>query len=110
MKYGNIKVRTKDGVFDSKLEYNRFIQLKWLEKAGIIKDLKKQVKYILIDKSKYGNEISYIADFTYKKGDQFIVEDTKSNITKTSLYKLKKRLMAERYGIIIKELMREEVT
>ena len=108
-KYGNVKVNTPDGTFDSKLEYNRFCQLKWLEKAGLIKDLKTQVKFVLIDKSVHGREISYIADFTYKKGDKLIVEDTKSNATKTRLYTLKKRLMAERYGIIITELTKENL-
>ena len=107
MKYGNIKVNTPDGVFDSKLEYNRFMQLKWLEKAGLIKDLQKQVKFILVYKSEHGREISYVADFTYYKGDKYIVEDTKCQVTRTRLYSLKKRLMAERYGIKITEITRE---
>lgn len=105
-KYGNIKVKTTDGVFDSKLEYNRWCVLKLLERAGKISNLKRQVKYILIDKSKYGREISYIADFQYLQAEKLVVEDTKSSATKTRLYTLKKRLLAERYGIIIKEIER----
>jgi hypothetical protein len=103
-KYKNTKVTTTDGKFDSKLEYYRWCELLILEKARKITDLKRQVKFVLIDKSKYGREISYIADFTYYKGSEYIVEDTKSIATKTRVYTIKKRLMAERYGIIIKEI------
>lgn len=103
-KYKNHKLTTTDGKFDSKLEYYRWCELIILEKAKKITDLKRQVKFVLIDKSKYGREISYIADFTYRQGDKLIVEDTKSTATKTPLYRLKKRLVAERYGIEIKEV------
>jgi hypothetical protein len=105
-KYGNTKIETTDGKFDSKLEYYRWCELKLLEKAKQINNLKRQVKFVLIDKSKYGREISYMADFTYLQGEKLIVEDTKSQATKTPLYRLKKRLMAERYGIEIKEVER----
>jgi hypothetical protein len=105
-KYKNEKITTPDGKFDSKLEYYRWCELLILEKAKKIKDLKRQVKFVLIDKSAYGREISYMADFTYLQGDKLIVEDTKSEATKTRLYALKKRLLAERYGITITEIMR----
>ena len=105
-KYKNIKVTTTDGKFDSRLEYYRWCELLILEKAKKITDLKRQVKFVLIDKSKYGREISYVADFTYLQGEKLVVEDTKSTATKTRLYALKKRLLAERYGIIIKEVER----
>lgn len=103
-KYGNEKVEYDGVTFDSKLEYRRYIDLKILERAKVIKDLKRQVKFVLIDKSKYGQEIAYIADFTYQEDGKLIVEDCKSEATKTPLYKLKKRLLAERYGIQIKEV------
>ena len=105
-KYGNKKVETTDGKFDSQLEYYRWCELKLLEKAKQITNLKRQVKFVLIDKSTYGREITYMADFTYIQGEKLVVEDTKSEITKTPLYRLKKRLMAERYGIEIKEVER----
>jgi hypothetical protein len=105
-KYKNTIVTTTDGKFDSKFEYYRWCELVILEKAKKITDLKRQVKFVLIDKSKHGREISYIADFTYRVGDKLIVEDTKSTATKTRLYALKKRLLAERYGIEIKEVLR----
>ena len=103
-KYGNQTLITADGKFDSKLEYYPWQELKLLEKAKQITDLKRQVKFVLIDKSKYGREISYMADFAYIQGGKLVVEDTKSTATKTRLYCLKKRLLAERYGILIKEI------
>ena len=46
--------------------------------------------------------IRYIADFTYNdKNGQLIVEDAKG--VKTPVYRLKRRMMAERYDIEIKE-------
>ena len=103
-KYHNKKVCGIDGLkFDSKKEAKRYWELKMLERAGLISDLKTQVPYTLIDKSEYGREIKYLADFVYYDvgSQKIIVEDTKG--FRTDIYKLKKRLLSERYGIIIKE-------
>lgn len=98
------KKTTVDGItFDSKKESQRYLELKLMQKAGAIQDLKTQVEYPLIDKSQYGRKIVYRADFTYILDGKLVVEDTKSPATKTPLYCLKKRLLAERYGIVIKE-------
>ena len=100
-KYRNKKTSV-DGIrFDSKREANRYMELKLLERAGIIKGLKRQVPYILIDKSRYGRAIKYVADFVYYEDDKLVVEDVKG--VRTPVYKLKKRLMAEVYGIEVKE-------
>lgn len=104
MSYSKYKaIRTTiDGItFDSKKEAKRYSELKLLQRANEIKELKLQVPFILVDKSKHGRAIKYIADFTYYEGDKFIVEDCKGYRTET--YKLKKRLLAERYDIEIKE-------
>ena len=103
-KYKNQKVILNGIKFDSKKEARRYYELKLLERAGIIKELKLQVPYVLIEKSKHGREIKYLADFTYIEKGKLIVEDVKSSATKTALYKLKKRLLAERYDIEIKEV------
>ena len=93
-----------DGIkFDSKKEARRYQELKLMERAKAIRDLKMQVAFPLIKKSQYGREIKYVADFTYFEDDKLVVEDTKSTATKTPLYRLKKRLMGEIYGIVIKE-------
>ena len=100
-KYHAVK-ETVDGItFASRKEASRYRQLKLLEKAKAIQDLKIQVKFPLIKKSPHGREIKYIADFTYYENGVLVVEDTKGY--RTDVYKLKKRLMAELYGIEIRE-------
>jgi recombinational DNA repair protein RecR len=108
-KFKNKTITTADGKFDSNLEYCRWCELLTLEKIGQIKGLERQKKFVLIDKSIHGKEITYIADFVYFDGDKYVVEDAKSSTTKTPLYRLKKRLLAERYGIKIKEITREQI-
>ena len=102
-KYQNRKVEFDGHKFDSMKEAKRYQQLKLLERAKVIDDLKLQVPFIIIEKSRYGRAIKYIADFTYFDNDKGmrVVEDVKG--MKTDVYKLKKRLMAERYGIEILE-------
>ena len=89
--------------FDSKHERDRYVELTLMEKAKAIQDLKCQVSFPLIKKSSHGREIKYIADFVYYENGKMVVEDTKSPATKTPVYRLKKRLMAEIYDIEIKE-------
>ena len=47
-KYGNRKVIVDGMEFDSKKEARRWRELTYMQKAGIIQDLKRQVKYVLI--------------------------------------------------------------
>lgn len=44
---------------------------------------------------------TYVADFTYREDGEFIVEDYKG--FKTEEYKIKKKLLLERYGYRIRE-------
>lgn len=92
-KYRNKKV-TIDGIkFDSRHEANRWCELKLMERSGLISDLRRQVKFVLIAKSDHGRAIHYIADFTYHQDGKTVIEDAKG--FKTAVYKLKKRMMAE---------------
>ena len=51
-KYNN-KKSIVDGInFDSKKEATRYKELKTLERAGIIQDLQRQVKYVLLNMSR----------------------------------------------------------
>lgn len=102
-KYHSRKTRVGDKVFDSKKEADRYVELTLMERAKAIQDLKTQVSFPLIPKSRWGREIRYVADFTYYVDGKLVVEDTKSSITKTPLYRLKKRLFEERYQIELKE-------
>ena len=85
-----------DGItFDSKKEACRYQELKLMEKAGQITDLKLQPKFQLQAKYRNGagkaiREVSYIADFQYKQDGKVIVEDVKG--VKTEVYKLKKKM------------------
>ena len=91
-----------DGItFDSKKEAKRYNELKALEKLKAISNLRLQVPYVLIEKSIYGRSIKYLADFVYIKDGETVVEDCKG--VRTPVYRLKKRLMAEKYKIVIKE-------
>ena len=103
-KYRNKIVKTEEGVFKSEWEYERWCELKLLQRAWRITDLKKQVKFVLIDKLEGQREMAYFADFAYYENGEYIVEDTKSKPTKTDTYKIKKKLMFERYGIKIREI------
>lgn len=90
-KYGNVKT-VVDGIqFDSKKEATRYCQLKLLQKAGKISDLRLQPKFDLVV---CGTKICrYIADFEYIENGLVIVEDVKSTATKTQVYRLKNKLM-----------------
>ena len=91
--------------FDSKAEYTRYVELNIAQKAGAISELSHHKKFLLLPSSEYGPAIYYESDYSYiDKTGKLIVEDVKSTATKTSLYKLKKRLMAEKYNINITEI------
>ena len=118
MKYHNRKV-TIDGItFDSKKEASRYCELKLLQQAGEISDLRLQVKYVLIPAQREPDtigkrggikkgklierECSYIADFAYQENGKTVVEDTKGMRTKE--YIIKRKLMLWVHGIRIKEV------
>lgn len=119
-KYKAHKVVVNGIKFDSKKEAKRYKDLLLLEQAGTIKDLQRQVKYVLIP-AQYAPDIigkrgghkrgkllerecSYVADFVYTdtESGQTVVEDVKG--FRTEVYKIKKKLLLERYGIQIKEV------
>lgn len=118
-KYGAHKTIVDGIEFDSKKEAKRFTELKLLERAGAISDLKRQVKFVLIPAQREPDtkgpkggvikgkllerECSYIADFTYLDEEgKLVVEDTKG--FRTSDYKIKRKLMLFVHKIKIKEV------
>ena len=112
-KYLNKEV-VVDGVrFQSKHEATRWCELKYMERAGLIYDLQRQVPFVLIPTQKdeitgkvIEREAKYIADFTYRDRNthKLVVEDTKSKATKTKDYILKRKLLLYRHGLQIKEV------
>ena len=103
-KYHNTKVIYKGIKFDSKKERDRYITLKQLEKAGIIKELELQPKFLLLDtihyKGKTYPKTYYKADFKYfdNENGKYIIEDIKSPITaKDKVYRLKIKMLLTKY-------------
>ena len=102
-KYGAVKTEIDGIVFDSKHEAKRYQELRLLEQAGEITNLRLQVPYILFPKNEHGRALKYIADFVYNDDTgALVVEDAKGH--STDVYKIKRRLMAELKGIEIKEI------
>lgn len=122
-KYHSRKV-TVDGVtYDSIKEYRRYCELKLLEKAGQISELRRQVPFELIPSQyetfeRYGirgqrlkdgkrcleKSVVYNADFVYTENGETVVEDTKSDPTRTKDYIIKRKLMLYVHKIRIKEV------
>ena len=118
-KYKSHKTSVNGVIFDSKKEYDRYIELTLLSRSGAIKGLKRQVKFELIPaqyepdiisprgKVKKGKlierAVSYIADFVYTdENGKTVVEDTKGFRTKD--YIIKRKLLLYMHGIRIKEI------
>ncbi len=118
-KYNNVKV----GKNASRKEARRGAELRLLEKAGVITNLREQVEYVLIPSQyetyeRYGKsgkrlkdgvrllerECKYIADFVYTiaKTGENIVEDAKGVRTKD--YIIKRKLMLAVHSIRVKEV------
>lgn len=104
-KYRNNRCEYQGMFFDSQKELERWIILTYDQRAGKISNLRRQVKYELLPSQKTKNgtlrPVYYIADFVYTENGNEIVEDAKG--IRTDAYIIKKKLMYERYGILILE-------
>ena len=106
-KYRSRKV-TRDGMtFDSVKEYSRYKELRLLERAGAISDLRRQVRYELIPAQRIEGKvveksITYRADFVYQREGETVVEDVKG--FRTDVYIIKRKLMLYIHGIKIQDI------
>ena len=106
-KYKNRKVQTEEASFASEKEHRRYLELKLLEAAGKIHDLKLQVRFELAPSYVYRGRkvppLRYFADFAYFKHDDLvqIVEDCKG--FQTDVYKIKRHLLKTVHNIDILE-------
>jgi len=95
-KFGAVRT-TVDGItFASKLEAARWGQLKLLERAGEIRQLRRQVRHQLIG---YTGEpvCAYVSDFDYvTRFGLPVTEDTKGVIT--PVFRIKSKLFAQQMG------------
>lgn len=97
--------------FDSQKEARRFDELMLKLRAGEITDLRLQQHYTLSEAfvTPAGERvpaIHYVADFVYRtRQGETVVEDVKGGkATQTPVYRQKKVLMQNRFGITIKEV------
>lgn len=123
-KYGNAKSEVDGEIFDSRKEARRYIELQWLLKAGTIKDLRRQVRFVLVPAQREPDEIgprggrkpgkliekevAYMADFVYTDTDtgETVVEDVKGykGGGAYAVFSLKRKLMLYVHGIRIREI------
>ena len=111
-KYRNRKIVVDNIKFDRVLEANRYKELKLLQRAKQISNLRLQVPFLLQEgfkkNDKTHRKIEYIADFVYEENGQTIVEDTKG--MKTETFKIKQKLFEYKYPeLSIKIITREEI-
>jgi hypothetical protein len=103
-KFKNIRTEQDGVTHDSGWEAERFQQLKLMEKAGEIRDLRHHVGFPLL----VGDELvgSYEADAVYfdQRLNRKIVEDAKG--CRTPLYRWKARHFKAQYGFSITEVKR----
>lgn len=107
-KFKNKKMITAEGVFDSKFEWEYWLELKEREKRGEISNLQRQVSFEIIPRQSDWVEkqlktktkmvevfrehpVYYIADFVYYEDGKRIIIDCKG--VKTADYVIKRKLM-----------------
>lgn len=97
--------------FDSKAEYDRYVILRLMERAGKISDLRTQVRYNLIPSQHRDGKIiekpcDYIADFVYEMDGKTVVEDVKGYKKGASYeyFVIKRKLMLLIHNIQVREV------
>jgi hypothetical protein len=96
--------RTIDGiVFASKRQAKRYVQLKTLEKSGVISHLEREPEFkVSINGHHY---CRYRADFAYFHDGKRVIEDVKSSGTaKDAAYRLRKRAAELQFFIQVREV------
>lgn len=122
-KYKAEKVTVLGIEFDSKKEARRWFELRLLEQAGEISNLRRQVSFELIPAQREPDTVgkrggiirgktlekavSYRADFVYQDKDgNAVIEDAKGykGGSAYAVFSIKRKLILWRYGIRIKEV------
>jgi len=108
-KYNAVRTVIGNVAFHSKGEAHRWVELKHLENAGLILDLRRQVPFKLYAWALEGEKVQigiYKADFCYRdaKTNEEITEDFKGAVT--AHYRRTAKIMEANYGIKIKETRR----
>ena len=106
-KFSARKVEFDGYIFDSKKEYLRYLELRQLQKDKKIAELEVHPEYTIISANDKFKAVIYKADFYYVDVNlNQIVEDVKGlkKGAAYSLFKIKQKLMYDRYGIDVKEI------
>ena len=102
LKYRNRPTTLGGHRFASRAEARRYGELLLLERAGTISNIVVQPRFKLIVSDMIVG--TYTGDFAYHENNNYRVEDVKSPITKTTTYKIKKKLMKALYNIEVIEI------
>lgn len=96
-KYRNKPLVVDGERFDSQREYQRWLELKLMERAGVISNLRRQVRLPLGVKSSNGRERVLVVDFAYMDHGEQRYEDVKgSRDIETPVSKLKRDILRAR--------------
>lgn len=105
-KFRAVKTTVDSISFASKAESKRYCELKLLERAGKIYDLVCQPQFTFQINGEplvfpNGKQARYTGDFQYYENGQLVVEDHKSDATKTEAYVLRVALFRALYPKIV---------
>jgi hypothetical protein len=113
-KYGACAVQLDGLRFDSKREAARYQELKTMLAAGLIAELMVHPPYALMVTELFHDGPPAVfhtigmfhPDFRYVDllSGELVVEDVKSPPTRTTAYKLRKRMVEASYGITVREI------
>ncbi len=99
-KYRNNKCMVDGMKFDSQAEAARYRELVTLQQAGVISDLRRQVRFCVVDgyTDTWGRKwrrVDYVVDFVYVESGLQVAEDVKG--MRTADYVIKSKLFQQRY-------------
>lgn len=109
-KYGNQVCLVEGETFGSKWELKRYRELQEQERAGLIEDLRHHVTFPLHVMTPTGDRVrigAYEADLVYRRGEDLVIEDTKSEATRVKeLYRWKASHFEAEYGLKLLDVVR----
>lgn len=101
---GNKYRARRTGGYASRKEARRAAELRLMERAGLVSDIREQVPFTLIPAQEGERPCRYVADFVYTDTatGRTVVEDTKG--VRTKEYVIKRKLMLWVHGVRIREV------
>lgn len=105
-KYRNRKCVVCGIPFDSEMEGRRYLVLRDMLTRGEISKLKLQPEFTITESyclpdGKRVKAMRYRADFSYERDGELVVEDVKTEGTKTRVFINKSKALYEKYGICV---------